>query len=192
MAWVVAVSYGLAPGFGALIGFDFHEVALAVPLLAFSMAAMLRSDHRAAVLWALPLVLVKEDLGLTVAALGAVVFLRGSRRWGIVAMVVGAGSFLLIVLWLLPATQGSGGFADAYGPTGPADALRSPGRRCRQQAADRALPARPDGLAGAALADAAARRAAHLRLAVPLRPGTPTGTPGTSTTPSSSRSPSPP
>ena len=82
MAWVVAVSYGLAPGFGALIGFDFHEVALAVPLLAFSMAAMLRSDHRAAVLWALPLVLVKEDLGLTVAALGAVVFLRGSRRWG--------------------------------------------------------------------------------------------------------------
>ena len=91
MAWVVAVSYGLAPGFGALIGFDFHEVALAVPLLAFSMAAMLRSDHRAAVLWALPLVLVKEDLGLTVAALGAVVFLRGSRRWGIVAIVVGAG-----------------------------------------------------------------------------------------------------
>ena len=124
MAWVVAVSYGLAPGFGALIGYDFHEVALAVPLLAFSMAAMLRSDHRAAVLWALPLVLVKEDLGLTVAALGAVVFLRGSRRWGIVAMVVGAVSFLLIVLWLLPAIQGSGSFADAYGPASPPDALR--------------------------------------------------------------------
>ena len=62
MSWVVAVCYGLAPGLGALIGFDFHEVALAVPLLAFSMAAMLRNDHRAAVLWALPLVLVKEDL----------------------------------------------------------------------------------------------------------------------------------
>ena len=46
IAWVVAVSYGLAPGFGALIGFDFHEVALAVPLLSLSMAAMLRADHR--------------------------------------------------------------------------------------------------------------------------------------------------
>jgi uncharacterized membrane protein len=124
MAWVVAVSYGLAPGFGALIGFDFHEVALAVPLLAFSMAAMLRSDHRAAVLWALPLVLVKEDLGLTVAALGFVVFLRGSRRWGVIAMVVGAVSFLLIALWLLPATQDSGSFAQQYGPAGPAEALR--------------------------------------------------------------------
>jgi uncharacterized membrane protein len=124
MAWVVAVSYGLAPGFGALIGFDFHEVALAVPLLAFSMAAMLRSDHRAAVLWALPLVLVKEDLGLTVAALGAVVFLRGSRRWGLVAMVFGAATFLLIALWLLPATQDSGSFAQQYAPAGPTEALR--------------------------------------------------------------------
>ena len=28
------------------------------------------------------------------------------------------------MLWLLPATQDSGGFADAYGPTGPAEALR--------------------------------------------------------------------
>jgi uncharacterized membrane protein len=124
MAGVVAVSYGLAPGFGALIGFDFHEVALAVPMLAFSMAAMLRSDHRAAVLWALPLVLVKEDLGLTLAALGFVVFLRGSRRWGVVAMVVGVVSFLLIALWLLPATQDSGSFAQEYAPAGPTEALR--------------------------------------------------------------------
>ena len=89
MAWAVAVSYGLAPGVSALIGFDFHEVALAVPLLAFSMAAMVRGQHRAAVLWALPLILVKEDLGLTVAALGFVVFLRGSRRLGLFAMVFG-------------------------------------------------------------------------------------------------------
>ncbi len=124
-AWVVALSYGLAPGFGALIGFDFHEVALAVPLLAFSMAAMLRADHRAAVLWALPLILVKEDLGLTIAALGAVVFLRGSRRWGTVAMVFGAVSFLVIVGWVLPTVNGdAGGFADKYAPSGPAEALR--------------------------------------------------------------------
>ena len=124
MAWVVAVSYGLAPGFGALIGFDFHEVALAVPLLAFSMAAMLRSDHRAAVLWALPLVLVKEDLGLTRRGVGCRGVPARVTPLGDVAMVVGVASFLLIVLWLLPATQGSGGFAEAYGPTGPADALR--------------------------------------------------------------------
>jgi uncharacterized membrane protein len=125
MPWVVAVSYGLAPGFGALIGFDFHEVALAVPLVSLSMAAMLRADHRTAVLWALPLILVKEDLGLTIAALGAVVFLRGSRRWGAVAMVSGAVSFLVIVWWVLPAMNtDTGGFAEKYAPSGPGDALR--------------------------------------------------------------------
>ncbi|MET0997511.1 MAG: DUF2079 domain-containing protein, partial [Marmoricola sp.] len=125
LPWVAAVSYGLAPGFGALIGFDFHEVALAVPLLSLSMAAMLRDDHRAAVLWALPLILVKEDLGLTIAALGVVVFLRGSRRWGAFAMVFGTVSFVVIMAFVLPAMNAdAGGFADKYAPAGPSDALR--------------------------------------------------------------------
>lgn len=125
VAWVVAISYGLAPGFGALFGFDFHEVALGVPLISLSMAAMLRADHRAAVLWALPLILVKEDLALTIAALGLVVFLRGSRRWGVLAMVFGAVTFLALQWWVLPALNGdAGGFADKYAPVGPSDALR--------------------------------------------------------------------
>jgi uncharacterized membrane protein len=113
-AWAVAVSYGLAPGFSALIGFDFHEVALGVPLLAFSMAAMVRGQHRSAVLWALPLVLVKEDLGMTVAALGLVVLVRGSRRWGVVAMVFGVAAFVLTAL-VLPHLTG-GGFAEKVAP----------------------------------------------------------------------------
>ncbi len=124
MAWVVALSYGLAPGFASLIGFDFHEVALAVPLLSLSMAAMLRSDHRAAVLWALPLLLVKEDLGLTVAALGAVVFLRGSRRWGLIAMGIGAATFVVLLVWVLPLIQPDGTFAQNYAPTSVSDAWR--------------------------------------------------------------------
>ncbi len=124
MAWAVAVSYGLAPGVGALIGFDFHEVALAVPLLAYSMAAMVRGQHRTAVLWALPLVLVKEDLGLTVAALGFVVFVRGTRGWGAGAMVFGAVSFVGLMLWLPHTLQDSGSFAESYAPTSLGEAVR--------------------------------------------------------------------
>ena len=144
-AWVVAVTYGLAPAFGALFGFDFHEVALAVPLLAFSMAAMLRGDHRAAVLWAMPLVLVKEDLGLTVAALGVVVFLRGSRRWGTFAMVFGAVTFVVLLVWVLPVIQADASFAEQVRARG---SRARPGRRsatgARQQGPDRAVPAAPD------------------------------------------------
>jgi uncharacterized membrane protein len=124
MAWVVALSYGLAPGFASLIGFDFHEVALAVPLLSLSMAAMLRGDHRAAVLWSLPLLLVKEDLGLTVAALGVVVFLRGSRRWGLAAMGIGSVTFVVLLVWVLPLIQSDGSFAQNYAPASASEAWR--------------------------------------------------------------------
>ena len=54
-----------------MINFDFHEIAFAVPLLAFSLSALVRGRIRAAVAWALPLVFVKEDQGFTVAAIGA-------------------------------------------------------------------------------------------------------------------------
>lgn len=116
MAWAVAVSYGLASGFGALIGFDFHEVAIGVPLMALSMAAMVRKNHRSAVLWALPLLLVKEDLGLTVAALGFILFLRGSRRWGLIAMGLGVAAFGVLAVWL-PNAQGTAGFSGTYPST---------------------------------------------------------------------------
>src|SRR4051812_43439238 len=123
MAWAVAVSYGLAPGVSALIGFDFHEVAFAVPLMALSMAAMVRRDHRTAVLWALPLLLVKEDLGLTLAALGVVVFLRGSRRWGVIAMVTGVVAFAVLAVWLPHLQDNGAGFAGSA-PSGLGDAWR--------------------------------------------------------------------
>ena len=54
-----------------MIDFDFHEIALAVPLLAFSLSALVRGRVRATALWALPLVFIKEDQGFTVAAIGA-------------------------------------------------------------------------------------------------------------------------
>ena len=124
MAWAVAISYGLAPGFAALFGFDFHEVALAVPLLAMSMAAMVRGQHRTAVLWALPLVLVKEDLAMTVAALGFVVFLRGSRRWGLFTMAFGVVASVVLIAWLPHVMAGNGTFADNYAPDSVGDAWR--------------------------------------------------------------------
>ena len=126
LPWAVAASYGLAPGLASLVGFDVHEVALAVPLLAFSATALLERRHRAAVLWALPLVLVKEDLGLTVAAVGLVVLLQGSRRLGAVTLVGGLVATAVTVLWVLPLLDGGGYYyGDAFAPSGPAEAWRN-------------------------------------------------------------------
>jgi uncharacterized membrane protein len=77
---MIGAAYGLSWGLAQMIDFDFHEVAFAVPLLACSLSALLRGRTRAAVLWALPLVFVKEDQGFTVAALGIVLMLSSISR----------------------------------------------------------------------------------------------------------------
>ncbi|MGY5765849.1 DUF2079 domain-containing protein [Brachybacterium sp. DNPG3] len=76
MGTVVGVGYVFSFGLQAAADVQFHEIAFAVPLLALSLTALLRERVMAAALWAMPLVLVKEDLGLTVMVLGLVIALR--------------------------------------------------------------------------------------------------------------------
>ncbi|GGP66007.1 DUF2079 domain-containing protein [Streptomyces abikoensis] len=78
----IGIAYGLSWGVQRAVDFDFHEIAFAMPLLAFSLEALVRRRWTAAVLWAAPLVLVKEDLGVTIATIGAVIIvrLRGTGR----------------------------------------------------------------------------------------------------------------
>jgi uncharacterized membrane protein len=78
-ARAIAIAYGFSWGLQQLPQFDFHEIAFAVPLLAFSLSALARGQTRAAVCWALPLVFVKEDQGFTVAAIGIYLIVAGLR-----------------------------------------------------------------------------------------------------------------
>src|SRR6185437_5859871 len=66
---LIGFAYVFSWGLQQMIDFDFHEVALGVPLLAFSVSALVRRRPGAAILWALPLAFVKEDQGFTVAAI---------------------------------------------------------------------------------------------------------------------------
>jgi uncharacterized membrane protein len=75
----IGAAYGFSWGLQQMIVFDFHEIAFAVPLLACSLSALVRRRVRSAALWALPLVFVKEDQGLTVAAIGLV--MAGAAAW---------------------------------------------------------------------------------------------------------------
>jgi hypothetical protein len=72
----VGVAYGLSWGVQKAVEFDFHEIAFAMPLLAFSLEAVLRKRWAAAMWWAVPLVFVKEDMGITAAAIGVIVWWR--------------------------------------------------------------------------------------------------------------------
>ncbi|MFC9844100.1 DUF2079 domain-containing protein [Streptomyces sp. NPDC060223] len=110
-AAVIGTCYGLSWGIANAAGFDFHEVAFAVPLLACSLAALGSGRLRTAALWAVPLVLVKEDLGLTVAVIGFLIARRGDRRLGIATAAAGLGGTALAMLVILPAFNPQGSYA---------------------------------------------------------------------------------
>ncbi|TSD99699.1 DUF2079 domain-containing protein [Skermania sp. ID1734] len=129
-AVVVSLGYGLSWGLQSAANFDFHEIALAVPLLAFSVTALGNRHWRAGLLWALPLVFVKEDLGLTVFAIGAFVawFTTGRTRWwGVVAACWGVAWTALAVTVIIPALSPNGtyGQASKLGSGGVGSALDS-------------------------------------------------------------------
>lgn len=117
--WGIAI--GLASGLSYLVveaqASQFHEVALAVPLLAVSLGFLVRRRGVAAALWAVPLLGVKEDLGLTVMMVGLVVALRarsrGERACGFTTAIVGLVGFVAITQWVLPALNPDGVWAYA-------------------------------------------------------------------------------
>jgi uncharacterized membrane protein len=107
-ALVVGFGYGLSWGLASAVGFDVHEVAFGVPMLAFSGTALGQRRWRAAAAWALPLLLVKEDLGITLAAVGVYIALHGARRLGLATIATGLlGSYLEIKV-LIPIFSSSG------------------------------------------------------------------------------------
>jgi uncharacterized membrane protein len=118
-AVVIGLCYGLSWGIASAVGFDFHEVAFAVPLLACSLTALANDRLRAAAYWALPLLLVKEDLGISVAVIGLLIARRGDRRLGIVTAVCGVTGTLLAMTVILPAFNPSGSYGYLMWLDGP-------------------------------------------------------------------------
>ncbi|WP_327069465.1 DUF2079 domain-containing protein [Kitasatospora sp. NBC_01250] len=100
---LIGTAYGLSWGLQRAIDAEFHEIAFAVPLLALVCRQILLGNWERAAWWAMPLVLVKEDLGLTAAAVGVVLVLR-ARRWytGTVLLVFGVVFTALTILLLIP------------------------------------------------------------------------------------------
>jgi uncharacterized membrane protein len=105
---LVGVAYAGSYGLQSMIGFDFHEVALAVPCLAFGLERHLNGDsRRAAVLLGL-LVFVKEDLGVTVLLFAIVLAFRGERRLAAALAAWAVTWFVLATAVIIPALSPDG------------------------------------------------------------------------------------
>ncbi|MEU7259938.1 DUF2079 domain-containing protein [Streptomyces rimosus] len=108
----VGVAYGLSWGLQKAVDFDFHEIAFAVPLIAFALEAVLRGRWTAAVCWAAPLVLVKEDLGVTAAAIGALILVRARQAVPLAVglVVFGLAATAVTLGVIIPGFNGSGSY----------------------------------------------------------------------------------
>jgi len=126
-----AVGFELAYlGYWAVISgalYDFHELAFAAPILSLALYAALTGRNR--LLWAMVVLglLTKENLPLTLAALGLYVALV-QRRWRLGGAIAGvcAIGFGLIYKVALPAITGAG-YAHWFYPglgSGPGSAAR--------------------------------------------------------------------
>lgn len=106
--WLVGGAYAISWGVQRAVAVQFHEVALAAPILAISLWLLLRKAWLPAAIWGGLLVFVKEDLGLTVMALGLVLGWR-SKKWllGGVLTAWGAIMFVLTLTVILPSLNPS-------------------------------------------------------------------------------------
>lgn len=98
-------------GVQSAIDAEFHEVAFAAPLVALAGAAWVERRYTAVAAWAVPLVLVKEDLGITVMVVGALLWWAGEKRLAVVTAVSGLVGFVVAVLVVLPAFNDAGAYA---------------------------------------------------------------------------------
>jgi uncharacterized membrane protein len=123
----IGIAYGLSFGLQAAADFDFHELVFAIPLLAFSLVALVDGRYRAAILWAVPLVLVKEDMGIMVAGIGVLTAVRGKKWWqGLGLSMFGLAASAIAVLVIIPALNPAGGY-EFWQQIGGADPLSHPG-----------------------------------------------------------------
>lgn len=70
--WALTAGYAFSWPVQRMVDFDFHEVSFAIPLLAVALDGLDRRDDRRFLLGALPLLLVREDMGMVLAMLGVV------------------------------------------------------------------------------------------------------------------------
>jgi len=83
---------------------DFHPIMLAVPFIAFGMLAIEKRDSRLLFLSCLPLLFIREHLGLTVAGFGLLWWLRvGSWKPAVGLIAVGIIHATLVLSFVMPA-----------------------------------------------------------------------------------------
>ena len=101
-AYCFASAYLAYWGILQAVAFDFHEIAFAVPLIAFAILFADQERWRSFFSCAVLLLLVKEDLAILIAFLGIYLILKRHRRQGAACVLLGVVAFYVTTKLLMP------------------------------------------------------------------------------------------
>ncbi|HEY7325825.1 MAG TPA: DUF2079 domain-containing protein [Streptosporangiaceae bacterium] len=123
-AYLVSVAYGLSWPIAAAVAYGYHEVAFAPLLIAIAFERLQAGKLRGGLIALGLLLLVKEDMGLLVAGIGAALavsfspWIRRQRLVGVLLILAGVAYTLLATDVLIPAFGGRADYYWAYSALG--------------------------------------------------------------------------
>ena len=103
---LLVVGYAIGWPLQGLADFDFHEIAFAIPLLAWAIDALDARRDVSLIVSCVLLLLVREDMGAIVAIIGFIRAWRRPRLLGILMTLGGIGAFAVILMLVIPAIRG--------------------------------------------------------------------------------------
>ena len=114
LALIVLVAFYLNASLQQVALLEFRRVTLAMPFIALAIYGLYKDRRWLMLLGIVLALLVKEDLGLIVAAMGVYLLLvKRDWKWGLPITLLGLTWTVAMVIWILPALRG--GFYDQIG-----------------------------------------------------------------------------
>ncbi len=106
VAWISSVAYSLYWGLQRTAEFEFHEIAIAVPLIAFAIYFIDLKARKGYFACLILLVFTKEDMPVLVAFFGIYLLLLRQYKDGLISLLAGVACFPLITKVVIPFFSG--------------------------------------------------------------------------------------
>ena len=111
LALAISASFFLSPALQYVNLYDFHEIALAMPLLSFATLFLLRRHYVPFLVSISLALLAKEEIAIVIVGFGIFLFAyHRARVLGLLLAVSGAAAFFLLALYVIPHFYGGGYF----------------------------------------------------------------------------------
>lgn len=115
LALVVSAAYFLSPSLQSINLWEFHEIALATPLLSLAIYFLLRERYGPFTAVVFLSSIVKEEMGIIIAAFGIfLVLVRHRHALGAVLVGVGVTWICVTLLWVIPSFRNAAS-GDVFG-----------------------------------------------------------------------------